>query len=157
MDESSVFGEHGSISMPAPHGDHLLLYDGVCGMCDGLIRFVLRRDSREFDFAALQSPAARAALTPFGGNADVLTTMYVVANYRGAAPRLLAKSRAALFVMARLGWPWKAGAVLGLLPTSVLDSLYDVVARHRYRVFGRHEQCLMPKPEVRSRFIDSLS
>jgi predicted DCC family thiol-disulfide oxidoreductase YuxK len=143
--------------MPVPEGDHLLLYDGVCGMCDGLIQFVLRRDQGVFDFAALQSSAAHAALAPFGANADVLTTMYVVVNYRGAAPRLLAKSRAALFVIARLGWPWKAGALLGVLPTSVLDYLYDIVARYRYRVFGQHDHCLMPRPEVRGRFIDSLS
>lgn len=141
--------------MPTSEGDHLLLYDGVCGMCDGLIRFVLERDERVFDFAALQSPAAHAALAPFGGGIEALTTMYVVVNYRGAAPTLLPKSRAALFVMARLGWPWKAGALLGVLPASVLDYLYDVVARHRYRVFGRHEQCVIPRPDVRSRFIDS--
>ena len=143
--------------MPAPEGDHLLLYDGVCGMCDGLIQFVLRRDKRVFDFAALQSPAAHAALARFGGNADVLTTMYVVVDYRGAAPALLAKSRAALFVMARLGGPWRAGALLGVLPTSLLDYLYDIVARYRYRVFGQHEHCPMPRPEFRSRFIDSPS
>ena len=142
--------------MAAPEGDHLLLYDGVCGMCDGLIQFVLRRDKGVFDFAALQGPAAHAALAPLGGNADVLATMYVVVNYRGAAPALLAKSRAALFVMARLGWPWKVGALLGVLPTSVLDYVYDIVARYRYRVFGQHEHCLLPLPEFRSRFIDSL-
>ena len=140
----------------AAEASHLLLYDGVCGLCDGLVQVVLTHDRRcVFDFAALQSRAAKAVLAPFGRSADDLTTMYVVANYRGATPSLLEKGRAALFVMATLGWPWKAAAVLHVLPRPLLDRLYDMVARHRYRLFGRRDQCLLPSPEHRHRFLDA--
>jgi predicted DCC family thiol-disulfide oxidoreductase YuxK len=59
-------------------------------------------------------------------------------------------------VVARLlGWPWTAATAIGFLPTAALDRLYDLVARNRYRIFGRSEQCFVPRPEDRNRFIDS--
>jgi predicted DCC family thiol-disulfide oxidoreductase YuxK len=108
-----------------------------------------------FHFASLQSAAAKATLNRFGSNPDELTTFYVVTNYRGAEPSPLTKGRAALFVITALGWPWKAAGLLKVLPARVLDGVYDLIARHRYRIFGRYETCLVPRPEYRSRFIDS--
>ena len=137
-------------------GRHLFLFDGVCGLCSRLVQFVLAHDRRRvFNFASLQSPAGRAAVTRSGGNPDDLTTFYVFESYRTPEARRFAKGRAALFVLGTLGWPWRAAGLLGLLPTACLDRLYDLVARNRYRVFGRNEQCLVPRPEFRSRFIDS--
>jgi predicted DCC family thiol-disulfide oxidoreductase YuxK len=131
-------------------GSHLLLYDGECGLCDRLVQFVLPRDSRGvFRFASLQGPTGRKFL-----HGAPLTTVYVVADYRTARARVLAKADAALFVVRALGWPWKATAVFGVLPTALLDRGYDFVATHRYRVFGKVDQCLMPRPEFRDRFID---
>jgi predicted DCC family thiol-disulfide oxidoreductase YuxK len=139
----------------AHEGAHLLLYDGVCGLCNSLIQAVLIHDrNRVFHFASLQSDAARAALAPFAGDHHDLTTMYVVRDYRSSAPVLLARGRAALFVAARLGWPWKAAAILRILPAAIVNVGYDLVARYRYRLFGKYEQCLMPSPEFRHRFID---
>jgi predicted DCC family thiol-disulfide oxidoreductase YuxK len=141
---------------PAESGRHLLLYDGVCGLCDVLVQAVLARDRRVlFHFASLQSAAARATLDRFGSNPDELTTFYVVTNYRDAKPIQLTKGRAALFVITALGWPWKVAGLLKILPDRVLDGIYDLIARHRYRIFGRYETCLVPRPEYRSRFIDS--
>ena len=137
-------------------GSHLLLYDGVCGLCHKLTQFVLEHDrQRLFRFASLQSAAARKILEPFGCDPDHLTSMRVLVSYRSRAPRLLSRGRAALFVMTQLGWPWRAAGMLTLLPTIVLDLTYDVIARNRYRVFGRHERCLLPRPDFRSRFIES--
>jgi predicted DCC family thiol-disulfide oxidoreductase YuxK len=133
---------------------HLLLYDGVCGLCDWLVQAVLAHDRAEaFDFAALQSPEARDVLARFGASPDPLDTVYVVVDYQGS-PALLGRGRAAVFVLAALGWPWKAGGALRVLPTSLLDRGYDLVARHRYRLFGKYDQCLLPRPEHRARFID---
>jgi predicted DCC family thiol-disulfide oxidoreductase YuxK len=64
------------------------------------------------------------------------------------------KARAALFVARALGLPWSLAALSGVLPTAVLDWGYDIVARYRYRVFGRFEQCMLPRPEQRKRFVD---
>ena|SRR5207244_4097371 len=136
-------------------GEHLLLYDGVCGLCSRLLRFVLPRDRRRvFDFASLQSPTGRAVIERAGGNPDELTSFYVIEKYRTPGAKVIARSRAALFVAAALGWPWKAAGVLGVLPTSWLDGFYDLIATHRYRVFGRREQCLVPRPESQDRFVD---
>jgi predicted DCC family thiol-disulfide oxidoreductase YuxK len=138
-------------------GRHLLLYDGVCGLCDRLVQTVLVRDRREaFHFAPLQCPAASAALERFGRDSRDLNTLYVVADYQTAAPRLLSKSRAALFVAGTLGWPWKATIVLSVLPRGLLDWGYDLIARYRYRLFGRFDQCVIPLPEHRARFVESI-
>jgi predicted DCC family thiol-disulfide oxidoreductase YuxK len=137
-------------------GQHLLLYDGVCGLCDHLVQFVLARDARgTFDFAPLQSATGRAAVAREGGDPDALSSFYVVRDYRTAHPRSLVKGRAALFVAREVGWPWRLVNVFAVLPAAVLDFAYDIVARYRYRVFGRFEQCLLPRPEQRQRFIDS--
>jgi predicted DCC family thiol-disulfide oxidoreductase YuxK len=77
-----------------------------------------------------------------------------LANYRTDRSRTLARSKAALFVAGQLGWPWKAAVIARVLPGGVLDRAYDVIARNRYRVFGRFEQCLAPRPEFRGRFIE---
>ena len=136
-------------------GQHLLLYDGVCGLCDHLVQFMLAHDTQgAFDFAPLQSATGRAAVVREGRDPDVLTSFYVVRDYRGGAARTLAKGRAAIFVARTLGWPWRAAAVFGLLPTVVLDWGYDIVARYRYRVFGRFDQCALPRAEHRKRFVD---
>ena len=136
-------------------GRHLLLYDGVCGLCDHLVQFVLAHDvAATFDFAPLQSATGRAAVAREGGDPDALTSFYVVRDYRTPGARSLVKGRAALFVAHTLGWPWRLVAAFGVLPTAVLDWGYDIVARYRYRVFGRFEQCALPRPEQRRRFID---
>jgi predicted DCC family thiol-disulfide oxidoreductase YuxK len=139
----------------AGHGVHLILYDGVCGLCSRLLQFLLRHDHRRaFSFASLQSDTGKAIISRCGGNPDELTTFYVLADFRTPDARIFGKSAAALFVAGELGWPWKVLRLAGVLPSRLLDRVYDVIARSRYRVFGRYEQCLMPRPEFRSRFIE---
>jgi predicted DCC family thiol-disulfide oxidoreductase YuxK len=136
-------------------GQHLLLYDGVCGLCDHLVQFVLTHDpGGRFDFAPLQSATGRQAVAREGGDPDALTSFYVVRDYQTAGARSLVKGRAALFVARTLGWPWRIAAAFAVLPTAVLDWGYDIVARYRYRVFGRFDQCVLPRPEQRKRFVD---
>jgi predicted DCC family thiol-disulfide oxidoreductase YuxK len=138
-----------------PLGEHLVLYDGVCGLCNRLNNFVLPRDNRGvFDFASLQSVVGRSALQRFGKNADDLNTFYLVTNYRTESPVLLSKVSAALFVMRKLGAPWRCLGLFGVFPSALLDRVYDLTARYRYRLFGRYESCLMPSAEYKKRFID---
>jgi predicted DCC family thiol-disulfide oxidoreductase YuxK len=140
---------------PVDQGAHLVLYDGVCGLCSRLLQFLLTHDRRGvFAFASLQSATARAVIERFGGDPDELSSFHVLANYRTGHARLLGRSDAALVVAGELGWPWKAAVCLRVLPTATLDSLYTALARNRYRVFGRHEHCLTPRPEFRGRFVE---
>jgi predicted DCC family thiol-disulfide oxidoreductase YuxK len=141
---------------PPVEGAHLVLYDGVCGLCNRLVQFLLERDRRGvFVFASLQSATATALIARLGGRPDKLTSFYVVADYRADSARLLGRSEAALFVAGQLPWPWRAALSMRVLPAAILDLGYDVVARSRYRIFGRLEHCLVPPPEFRRRFIDA--
>ncbi len=134
---------------------HLILYDGVCGLCNRLNRFVLKRDrAGVFQFAALQSRLGQSLLRSYGKDPDNLETLYVIASYGSQSPVLLSKSRAVLFILRALGGPWRLPAIFGILPRRLLDWAYDRIARNRYAVFGRYETCLMPIPEYKSRFID---
>ncbi len=139
----------------SPGGEHLVLYDGVCGPCNRLNNFVLLRDSRGiFDFASLQSAVGRSALQRFGRNPEDLNTFYLVRNYRSELPALLSKADAALFVMKKLGDPWRWLGLFGVIPSPLLDLAYDLTARYRYRLFGRYESCLIPNAEYKKRFIE---
>jgi len=136
-------------------GNHLILYDGVCGLCNRLNRFVLKRDAAGvFRFASLQSNLGQSILRAHGKDPGSLETLYVVVHHGAKSPVLLSKSGAALFILETLRGPWRLAAVLRILPRPLLDWAYYLVARNRYRVFGRYDHCLIPSSKYRSRFID---
>src|SRR5688572_4244617 len=136
-------------------GAHLMLYDGVCGLCSRLLQFLLEHDRRAvFTFASLQSAVGRAMVARFGADPNELVSFYVLANHRTTHVQMYSRSSAALFVAGELGWPWKMAVLMRVLPIWILDHVYNVVAQNRYRVFGRYEQCLTPRPEFRRRFVD---
>jgi predicted DCC family thiol-disulfide oxidoreductase YuxK len=136
-------------------GIHLVLYDGVCGLCNRLVQFLLATDRRAvFDFASLQGATGRAIVEGAGKNPDELNSFYVFANYRTPKSRILTKGQAALFVAGELGWPWKLVSLMRVLPSAALDRTYDLVARHRYRLFVRDDACVVPRPQYRDRFVD---
>ena len=147
----SVTAERGTTGA----GRHLLLYDGVCGLCNRVTQFVLRRDPAGlFDFASLQSETGRAFLRRSGRHPGDLDTLFVVADYRSDSRRVLSKSDASLFIAESVGGPWRIFTVLRALPAAVRDFFYDLIARSRYRIFGRYETCPIPSAEDRQRFID---
>jgi predicted DCC family thiol-disulfide oxidoreductase YuxK len=130
---------------------HVIFFDGVCGLCDRWVQFVLPRDrGGKFKFAPLQSALAARELPPRGGRPEDLNTVYVLT----AGGALLRKSRAVLFVLRELGGIWAAVALLRVVPAVITDRLYDLVARTRYRLFGRLDACRVPGPEERGRFLD---
>ena len=132
----------------------IILYDGVCGLCNRLTQFALKRDMEGvFRFAALQSRFAREILMRHGTNADDLDTFYVVTDHGEAGEHLRSRARAALYVLRLLGWPWRVLTVFGVLPTFILNLGYRLIARSRYRLFGRYDQCLVPDPAWKDRFI----
>ena len=137
-------------------GDHLVLYDGVCGFCSHLVQFLLEHvRGGVFDFAPLQGPTARSLITKWGGNPDELTTFYVCADYRSPdAARVFSRGDAALFIARQIGWPWKLLVAARAVPKARRDAVYNGVARRRYRLFGRYDQCMVPPPDVRHRFVE---
>ena len=139
----------------------ILLYDGVCGLCNRLVQFILLRDrNATFRFASLQSGLAARILTRHNADPRDLDTVYVVINPEAGAPtdageRLLARSDAVLFVLQKLGGMWAIpGFLLRLVPRPIRDWAYGQVARNRYRIFGRYDACPLPNAKNRDRFLD---
>ncbi|MBL9173455.1 MAG: DUF393 domain-containing protein [Verrucomicrobiales bacterium] len=131
----------------------ILLFDGVCNLCHGFVRWVLAWDRRNtFRFASLQSVAARSALESAGVSPGSLPDS-VVLLLPGEPPRV--KSDAVLAVARILGFPWSLAGVGRVLPRTFRDRLYDWVAVHRYRWFGRRDTCLVPTTALRGRFLDA--
>jgi predicted DCC family thiol-disulfide oxidoreductase YuxK len=134
----------------------ILLYDGVCGLCNRLVQFILRRDRNAvFRFASLQSALAASILARHGANPSTLDTVYAVVNYELSDEYLLSRSDAAIFVLKQLPGLWRAASLLAqLAPKFLRDAAYNVIARNRYAIFGRSEICPLPSAEDRSRFRD---
>jgi predicted DCC family thiol-disulfide oxidoreductase YuxK len=135
-------------------GHALVLYDGVCGMCHALIQFLLKRDRRDaFRFAALQSEMAHEILKRHGIDASDLNTVFVVTGFNSPQEAVVSSSDAALAVARGLGAPWRWAQVFRVVPRFVRDAAYDFVARNRYGWFGKLDQCAVPRPEDRAKFL----
>jgi predicted DCC family thiol-disulfide oxidoreductase YuxK len=132
----------------------IILYDGVCGLCNRLVQFVLKRDKRDrFRFASLQSDLASKVLQRHDRDPHDLDTVYVVVDYAQPTERLLARSDAILFLLRQLGGIWKLALLGNILPRKMRDAVYKLVARNRYRVFGKYESCMLPDPQHRAKFL----
>jgi predicted DCC family thiol-disulfide oxidoreductase YuxK len=134
----------------------ILLYDGVCGLCNRFVQFVLHRDRNgTFCFASLQSPFAARILARQKFSFTEFDTVYVVLEYEGPNESLLSRSDAALFVLDQLGSPWRAlSGIVRLIPKVFRDPVYNVIARNRYRIFGRSQVCTRPRDADHKRFLD---
>ncbi len=135
---------------------HLVLFDGVCGLCDHFVQFLLRIDGHDrLRFAALQGPQGAEILKRHGRRADdALETVIVVADYDKASPRLLDRSDAAIFAIASVGGIYRAAGALRIVPSFLRNATYNLIARWRYRIFGRFDACPIPAPGTRAKFLD---
>jgi len=135
--------------MAEPASHPVVLFDGVCLLCAGAVRFIVRHDSAQrFRFAPLQSAAA-ARLLRSRGATGTLPDSLVLVDEDGVHVR----SAAALRIARHLTFPWHLTWALRAVPRPLRDWAYDLVARHRYRWFGRQEACLVPTPELAARFL----
>ena len=137
--------------------NHLIVfYDGICGLCNRLVQFLLKRDRRDrLRFASLQSDFASSVLGRHGIDPKDLDTVHVVENYEQTSERVLNRSDAILRASRELGGVWAFTAKVGsIVPRSVRDLFYGFVANNRYRVFGKYETCMLPEPRHRAKFLD---
>ncbi|MFT3913671.1 MAG: DCC1-like thiol-disulfide oxidoreductase family protein [Anaeromyxobacteraceae bacterium] len=137
-------------------GEHLVLFDGTCGLCSRLVRFVARRDAAGlFAFASLQGETGRAALARAGVvSSPDPSTFVLLRDWRGAHPEALIRSRGALFVASQLPRPWRWLRALAVLPWPLLDAAYRFIAQHRRRFFPPAPACALPEPGLRARLLD---
>ena len=132
--------------------ESVLLYDGMCALCNGAVRLVLKHDrGGQLMFAPLHGEYA-AALLERRPDLRAIDSIIWVSSDSNGMETVRVRSDAAIAVAEYLGGGWRAARVLRLLPRSVRDAAYDTVARIRYRVFGRYDSCPVPPAQVRSRF-----
>ncbi|HEX8117540.1 MAG TPA: DCC1-like thiol-disulfide oxidoreductase family protein [Pyrinomonadaceae bacterium] len=133
-------------------GAPVLLYDGVCGFCNKSVQLILDHDHKgSMRFAALQSDYGQAVIERHAELRDLDSVVYV--ERRTTGERIYTRSDAALKVADYLGGFWKLFLAARLLPRPLRDYCYDLLARNRYKLFGKYDACMLPPPEVRSRFI----
>lgn len=131
--------------------DPVLVYDGICALCNRAVQFVLKRD-RSIRFAPLQGTYATHLLKRHPDLRAIDSVVFVTSV--GGVENVRTKSDAALAVLEHIGWPRAVVTIARIIPRPVRDFLYDVIARTRYDVFGKLQSCPVPAREVRNRFID---
>jgi len=125
----------------------VIYFDGVCGLCNGFVDFVLARDrERRFRFAPLQGTTAAGRFGP----ADAQDPATILFEEDGV---VYERSTAALRIVAGLGRGWRFVAVFGLVPRPIRDAVYDWIARNRYTWFGKRDTCRLPTAEERAVFL----
>ena len=126
-----------------------ILFDGVCNLCNGFVQFVIRRDAAAyFRFAALQSEEGQKLLKDHGLPTQKFSTILLLEN-----GQLYTQSTAALRIFRKLGLGWKLLSLLRVVPAFLRNPLYNFVSRNRYRWFGQRESCMLPTPELKTRFL----
>jgi predicted DCC family thiol-disulfide oxidoreductase YuxK len=138
----------------AIEGRALLLYDGVCALCNGVVKFLMKRDRLDrFRFAPLQSELGREMLARFDIH-SFPDGVVLITEALTSAERIYRRSEAVQESLQRLDAPWRQmGKALNLLPRFLREWSYGVIARYRYRLFGRYNACPVPSPEQRSRLL----
>ncbi len=127
----------------------IVLFDGVCNLCNGSVQLILKRDQRGiFRFASLQSEAGRSLMAGHGLDPDALSSVVLIEDGRAWE-----ESSAALRIARHLAGPWKLLRIFAVIPQPLRDAVYRWIARNRYRWFGKTETCWLPTPELRARFL----
>ena len=145
--------------MKTPSDRSIILFDGVCNLCNGFVNFVIDRDpDGVFRFAALQSEAGRqlvrdhGAVSSAGGEAALLQSVILIEN-----GTLYRRSNAALRIARHLTPPWPLLYAFIVVPKPIRNAVYDQIAARRYDWFGQRDQCRVPTPALKDRFLDGAA
>lgn len=137
-------------SSPTHQISSVILFDGVCNLCNGAVQFIIARDpAAHFHFAALQSEASARLIATTGAREPLPDSMVLVED-----GRVWTRSAAALRIARRLKFPWPAAYAMIVVPRPLRDWVYNLVARNRYGWFGRRDACMVPTPGLRARFLE---
>jgi len=127
----------------------VILFDGVCNLCNSSVLFIIQRDPKaKFRFASLQSDFGKVQMQRFGLNHSELNSVLLIKG-----ETLYQKSNAALEIARNLTGGWPLLYVFKIVPAFLRDWIYNWIARNRYRWFGKKDACMIPTPELKSRFV----
>lgn len=130
--------------------EHIILFDGVCNLCNNSVQFVLKNDTNaKFKFASLQSNAGQKLLAHFQLPLYEFNSFIYVAE-----DKIYTRSSAALRVAKELNFPWKLMFVFIIIPPFIRNFVYDTIAKNRYKWFGKRESCMIPTPDLKQRFLE---
>ena len=132
--------------------ERIVIFDGVCNLCEFSVNFIYERDHKgKFTFTPAQSPLGSKLLQHYQINSDTLDTVVLVKN-----GRTYTRSSAALEIASELDSPWNFLRFFSVIPLPLRDQVYDIIARNRYRWFGKKDSCMIPTPEIKARFLEQL-
>jgi predicted DCC family thiol-disulfide oxidoreductase YuxK len=135
------------------HHHPLVVYDGVCRLCNGTVAWLIRHDAaRVLCFCASQSRRGTELLAAHGVSRETAQASIVLIQPDGS---VLLRSSAAAAIAAYLDWPWRAAAAMWVVPSPLRDAVYGAVSTNRYKLFGRSDTCLTPSRDILDRFIDA--
>lgn len=127
----------------------IIIFDGICNLCNKAVFFVIKHDKKQyFQFAPLQSKAAEKLLKPWDINPKKSDSIILIHNNR-----LYTESSAALKIAGKLNGIWKLGILFFIVPKFIRDAVYRLIARNRYRWFGKKDVCMTPTKELEKRFL----
>lgn len=134
--------------------DNIIIFDGLCNLCAGSVRFIIKRDKKAvFRFAAAQSDAGNSLLNKFnlgsGPEHGQLETILLIKKGRAYL-----QSDAVIEIVKEFSWPWKVISLFRFIPKRIRDRLYSFIAKKRYIWFGRRDACMVPSATQRARFLD---
>ena len=128
----------------------VIFFDGVCNLCNRSVQFVIKRDrAKKFRFASLQGKTAALTLPKLNISSAEADSFILLEN-----DKVYTRSTAALRVLRELGGLWKLFYVFIIVPPFIRDGIYNFIARKRYKWFGKREECMIPTPELKERFLD---
>ncbi|MFI5133438.1 MAG: thiol-disulfide oxidoreductase DCC family protein [Chitinophagales bacterium] len=128
----------------------IILFDGICNYCNGVINSIIRQDKKKiFRFATLQSDAGQKILKQWNLPTDEFASFVLLDK-----GKLFLKSSAALRLYSKLPWYWKWTQFFWIFPKFIRNGVYSIIARNRYKWFGKREECMIPTADVRERFLD---
>lgn len=133
-----------------PKDKHIILFDGVCNLCNNAITFVIQRDKKDlFVYAPLQSTAGEKLIKQHSIDTSKIDSIILIKNQKAYT-----KSTAALRIARKLSGLWPLLAVFLILPVFIRNWVYDYIAQNRYKWFGKKDACMIPTPELKEKFLD---
>ncbi len=131
------------------HQNHILLFDGVCNLCNRMVQFTIKRDKKaKIKFASLQSESGQALLLKFGLPTNDFDSFVFICH-----DKYYIKSTAALRVLKELGGVWRLLYVFIIFPKPLRDFVYNIIAGTRYSIFGKRQSCMVPSEDIKQRFL----